>query len=136
MPTISLYITSTSVTLSVIVFLHLFIVQHWDPYFHFVRNTFIWIFEFNHRVYTTEKFNIIAFGKKQHSDKLISGFDSDFLMINSTIQSDALVGFISDKISKQLPVVMLPPAKHCVLNLPETHEDSLELIAAWFPLSW
>ena len=57
-------------------------------------------------------------------------------MIISTFQSDALVGFISDKIPKQLPMAMLPPAKHHVLNLPETNEDSLELATAWVPLSW
>lgn len=33
-------------------------------------------------------------------------------------------------------MVMLPPAKHCVLNLPETNEDSLELATAWVLLSW
>lgn len=53
----------------------------------------------------------------------------------STFQSDASIGFISDKMSNELPMVNLPPAKHCVLNLPETNEDSLELATAWVPLS-
>lgn len=32
-------------------------------------------------------------------------------------------------------MVMLSLAKHCVLNLPETNEDSLGLATAWVPLS-
>lgn len=70
---------------------------------------------------------------KQLSDKL-TGCDLDVLGVSSTFQRDVLVGFISDKISKQLPMVTLPPAKHRVLNLPETKDDSLELATAW--LSW
>lgn len=106
-----------------IVVLYLFIVQHRDPYFHFERNTSIWTFEFNGSVYIyiTEKSTIMVFGKKQLSNKLNSCCDLDFLVIISTFQSDAMVGFISDKISKQLPMVMLPPAKHRVLKLPETN---------------
>lgn len=59
----------------------------------------------------------MVFGKK--TNKLNSCCDLDFLVIISTFQSDALVGSSSDEISEQLPVVMLPLAIHCVLNLPE-----------------
>lgn len=80
----------------------------------------------------------MVFGEKQLSNKQNSCCDLDFffLVIISTYQCDALVGFISDKISNQRPMVMLPPAKHGVLNLPETNEDSLELATAWVPQSW
>lgn len=61
--------------------------------------------------------------------------DSDFLVRNSTFQSDALVRVISDKILKQIPLLMLPQAKYHVLNLPETNKDSLELATAWVPLN-
>lgn len=79
-------------------------------------------------MYATEKSNIMVFGKKNKpSEKKASlinqAVDLDFLVINSTFQSDALVCFISDKILKQISLLMLPQAKYHVLNLPETNRQ-------------
>lgn len=90
-------------------------------------------------IYATEKSNITMFGEKNASNKKESlinrAVDLNFLVINSTFQSDALVCFISDKIIKQIPLPMLPQAKYHVLNLPETNKDSLELATAWVVLN-
>lgn len=81
-------------------------------------------------MYVTEKSNIMVFEKKNSNKKgslINQAVDLDFLVRNSTVLSDALVRFISDKILKQIPLLMSPQAKYHVLNLPETNKDSLEL---------
>lgn len=89
-------------------------------------------------MYVTEKSNIMVFEKKNSNKKgslINQAVDLDFLVRNSTVLSDALVRFISDKILKQIPLLMSPQAKYHVLNLPETNKDSLELATAWVPLN-
>lgn len=57
---------------------------------------------------------MVFWTNKRLSNKLSSSCDLDFLVKMSTFQSDASVDFSLDKILKQLPVVMLSPAKHVV----------------------
>lgn len=75
-------------------------------------------------MYSTEKTNIRVFEKKNKRPSNKKGslinlaVGLDFLVINSTFQSDALVCFRQN--IKNIPLLMLPQAKYHVLNLPET----------------
>lgn len=120
-----------------IIFSYLFTVEPRDPYFHFARNIFIWTFACNGCIQLKNP-TLWCLKKKKPTKKqtlINQAVDLNFFVINSTFQSDALVYFISDRILKQILLLMLPQAKYHVLNLPETNKDSLDLATAWVLLN-
>lgn len=144
---ISPCISSIMVTTLVIIFLYHFTVQHSDPYFHFLINSFTWVFEFSNSMHTNETNNIMMFGKKKTFLSIEQLFWFRHACDNFYIVKWCCnCGFFSHKISKQLSLIMQFPAKYNVFNLSERKrkrkkkkikkDDGQELVGTATGLHW